>query len=53
MGRQMLGDSKRTEVVSTRMTKAQKQELERVYGKAGDALHAFMVAYFAQRGEKK
>jgi hypothetical protein len=44
-----LGDAKRSEVVSTRITKEQKKELEKVYGKAGDGLHALMIAWLGNR----
>jgi hypothetical protein len=52
MGRQMLGDSKRSEVVSTRLTKDQREELEKVYGKAGDGVHALVLAWYGDRKRK-
>lgn len=52
MGRMALGDAKRSEVVSTRLTKDQKAELEKVYGKAGDGLHALLIAWYGDRKRK-
>lgn len=45
MARPLLGSEKRSEIVHVRITKAQRIELERVYGKAGVALHALMTAW--------
>lgn len=52
MGRMALGDAKRSEVVSTRLTKDQREELEKVYGKAGDGLHALVLAWYGDRKRK-
>jgi hypothetical protein len=51
MGRASLGKAARTEVLSTRGTEAQKQELEATYGTVAKGLAALLKA--AGIGEKK
>lgn len=45
MGRLPLGEAKRTEIISIRVTKDEREELERVFGKAGHGLTAIYNAW--------
>jgi hypothetical protein len=49
MPRPQLGTQARTEIISVRITAAQRKELERVYGKASDGLHALLTAWMATK----
>lgn len=49
MSRPQLGTQARTEIISVRVTAAQKKELERVYGKASEGLHALLTAWIGDR----
>lgn len=49
MARPLLGDQKRSEIIHVRVTKAEKEALEKVYGKAANGLHALMIAWLGNR----
>jgi len=50
MAMPLKGDAAKTEVITVRMTKAEREDLERTYGKAAKGLQALMTA--AQIGRK-
>lgn len=49
MPRPLLGTEARTEIISVRITPAQRRQLEKVYGKASEGIHALIVAWIGQR----
>ena len=49
MPRPLLGNEARTEIIHVRITKAEKAALERVFGKAGEGMHALFIAWLKGR----
>lgn len=49
MPRPLLGDQARTEIIHVRVTAAQKQALEKVFGKAAEGLHAIFMIWYKGR----
>lgn len=52
MARPNLGSRARSEVVCVRLTKSEREQLEKVFGKASDGLHGLVMAWLTRQEEK-